>query len=247
MVSHIPRVYLAGRIGPGAMMVEGEPARHLATVLRVRPGDPVLVFAGDGREWEASVTGSTRSGVAIEVGGIARQEASSLVVLEVWCALVRATRFEWAVEKCVEAGADILRPMTTARTQRGDGASAAKMARWQRIAVEAAEQCGRLYLPVVEQAQPLEHLLETFRGTMVFGARDGRPLEDAARQMPQHGHIAIAVGPEGGFSGEETAALARAGAIPVSFGPYTLRTETAAVIGAALTRAAVASAAGSSV
>ena len=121
------------------------------------------------------------------------------------------------------------------------------MARWQRIAVEAAEQCGRLYLPVIEQPSALEHLLETSRGTMVFGARDGRPLEDAARLMPQHGHVAVVVGPEGGFTADETAALARSGAIPVSFGPDVLRTETAAVIGAALTRAAVASAAGSSV
>jgi 16S rRNA (uracil1498-N3)-methyltransferase len=235
-VSHVPRVYLPGRLAHGAATIDGEPGRHLATVLRVRPGDPLLLFAGDGREWAATVTGITKPGVVAEVGELTRQEAPAAVVIETWCALVRAGRFEWALEKCVEAGADVIRPIVTEWTQRGDTPSEAKLARWQRIVVEAAEQSGRLFVPVIESPAPLAHVLDTYRGALVFGAAEGRPPHELAPLLPDRGHLAIVVGPEGGLSDEESAALVRHGAIPTSFGPHTLRTETAAVVGTALIR-----------
>ncbi len=235
-MSHVPRVYLPGRLAHGAVTIDGEAGRHLATVLRVRPGDPLLLFPGDGREWSATVAGVTKAGVVAEVGELTRQEAPPAVVLETWCALVRANRFEWALEKCVEAGADIIRPILTEFTQHGDAPSEAKLARWRRIAVEAAEQSGRLFVPVIETPAPLTHALETHRGGLAFGARDGRPPHEVAPLLPERGHFALVVGPEGGLSDEETGALTRHGGIPTSLGPHTLRTETAAVVGTALIR-----------
>ncbi|MBE0611037.1 MAG: 16S rRNA (uracil(1498)-N(3))-methyltransferase [Dehalococcoidia bacterium] len=235
-MSHVPRVYLPGRLAHGAVTIDGEAGRHLATVLRVRPGDPLLLFPGDGREWSATVSGATKAGVIAEVGELIRQEPPPAVIIETWCALVRANRFEWALEKCVEAGADIIRPILTEFTQRGDTPSDAKLARWQRIVVEAAEQSGRLFVPVIETPAPLAHALETYRGALVFGARDGKPPHEVAPLLPERGHFALVVGPEGGLSDEETGALVRHGGIPTSFGPHTLRTETAAVVGTALIR-----------
>lgn len=235
-MSHVPRVYLPGRLAHGAVTIDGEAGRHLATVLRVRPGDPVLLFPGDGREWSATVAGVTKAGVVAEVGELTRQEAPPAVVLETWCALVRANRFEWALEKCAEAGADIIRPIVTEFTQRGDTPSEAKLARWRRIVVEAAEQSGRLFVPVIEAPAPLAHLLETYRGALVFGAMGGRHARDLAPLLPDHGHIGVVIGPEGGLAEAETATLARHGGISTSFGPHILRTETAAVVGTALIR-----------
>lgn len=235
-MSHIPRVYLPGRLGPGAVTIEGEPGRHLATVLRVRPGDPLLLFPGDGREWSATVSGATKLGVVVEVGQLTRQEAPPAVVIETWCALVRANRFEWALEKCVEAGADIIRPIVTEFTQRGDTPSEAKLSRWRRIIVEASEQSGRLFVPVLESSAPLARARETHRGATLFGDREGKPLRDLAPLLPDYGHVALIVGPEGGLSGEESATLSRTGALAASFGPHILRTETAAVVGTALIR-----------
>lgn len=235
-MSHVPRVYFPGRLAHGAVTIDGEPGRHLATVLRVRPGDPLLLFPGDGREWSATVAGVTKAGVVAEVGELTRQEAPPAVVIETWCAPVRASRFEWALEKCVEAGADVVRPILTEFTQRGDAPSEAKLARWQRIVIEAAEQSGRLYVPVIESPVPLARALETYRATLLFGAKDGRPARDLAPLLPGHGHVAVVIGPEGGLSDEETGALGRQGGIPTSFGPHVLRTETAAVVGTALVR-----------
>lgn len=235
-MSHVPRVYLSGRLAHGAVTIDGEAGRHLATVLRVRPGAPLLLFSGDGREWSATVGGVTTAGVIADVGELNRQEPPAPVVIETWCALIRASRFEWALEKCVEAGADIIRPIVTEFTQRGDTPSEAKLPRWQRIAIEAAEKSGRLFVPAVETPARLAYALETYRGALVFGARDGKPPHEVAPLLPERGHLALVVGPEGGLSDEETGALARHGGIPTSFGPHTLRTETAAVVGTAIIR-----------
>lgn len=235
-MSHVPRVYLPVRLAHGAVTIDGEPGRHLATVLRVRPGDPLLLFAGDGHEWSATVAGVTKSGVVADLGELTRQQPPPPVILETWCALIRANRFEWALEKCVEAGADVIRPVVTEWTQRGDSPSEARLARWQRIVVEAVEQSGRLFVPVIEPPAPLTRVLEPYRGALLIGAKDGKPVFELGPLLPALGHLAVVVGPEGGLSDAETAALTRHGAIPASFGPHILRTETAAVVGTALAR-----------
>lgn len=235
-MSHVPRVYLPQRLAHGPVTIGGDAGRHLAAALRVRPGDPLLLFAGDGREWAATVSEVTKGSVLAGVGEIARQEAPPAVVIETWCALVRANRFEWAIEKCVEAGADIIRPAITAFTQRGDTPSASRLERWRRIVIEAVEQSGRLFVPVIEAPATLERLLAGHRGAIVVADREGRRPADLGTLLPQAGHLALVVGPEGGFAPGESADLARHGAIPATFGPYILRTETAAITGTALLR-----------
>lgn len=234
-MKHIPRVFVAGRIGPGPFSIDGEPARHLNTVLRARPGDPVLLFSGDGREWRAEVRSATKSSTLVEVQEVSRTEGPSPIVLEVWAAPVRANRFDWLVEKCAEAGADIIRPVITEFTQRTD-ASAGKVERWRRIVIEAGEQCGRLFVPVVEPPVTLEGALKTYRGALVYGEPDGPPAAEAARLLPQSGHVALVIGPAGGLSEADIAMLKARGAVAMCFGPHLLRTETAALAGTALVR-----------
>jgi 16S rRNA (uracil1498-N3)-methyltransferase len=235
-VAHIPRLYVPGHLAPGPLSLPAEQARRLSAVMRVASGDALLLFAGDGREWHAAVESAAKGSVLVRVEGLARQGAPPTVVLETWIATIRANRFELALEKCTEAGADVLRPVTCEFSQRGDEPSPAKVERWQRIVVEAAEQCGRLYLPVLQGAAKLDQALESFHGAIVFGDREGVALEEARRLLPASDHVAFVVGPEGGFSPAEVAALRRRGGLAVSFGPYVLRSETAAIAGTALLR-----------
>jgi 16S rRNA (uracil1498-N3)-methyltransferase len=207
--------------------------------MRVREGDELRLFAGDGREWRAVVRAVTKGKVHVTVGEVARQEAPPALVVEAWCALVRPNRFDWALEKCVEAGADVIRPLLTERTGRGDGSSAAKVQRWERIAVEAAEQCGRLFLPVIERAATLTELLARQRVALLMGDPEGATWAETIPLLPLSGRVVVAVGPEGGFSEEETALARSKGALAVRFGPNVLRTETAAVVGVALVRSAL--------
>ena len=235
-MAHIPRVYLSGRLGPGPLFIEGDGARRLGAVMRMREGQQFRVFAGDGREWAATVRAVGKATVHAEIADIVRQEPANPLVVELWCALVRPNRFDWAIEKCVEAGADIIRPLICEHSARGDGGSAARQERWRRIAVEAAEQSGRLYLPVVEPPAAFESLVARGSIPLFVGDRDGRPWSDAATLLPMAGRVAMAVGPEGGFSAEELRRARGAGAVTVTFGPHILRTETAAVVATALLR-----------
>jgi 16S rRNA (uracil1498-N3)-methyltransferase len=204
--------------------------------MRISPGDPFLVFCGDGREWRAEVVSTDGARLHANVLAIERQEAAPPLVVEVWLAVVRAARMDWAIEKCVEAGADVIRPMVTEFCQRGDAASPAKQERWRRLVIEAAEQSGRLTLPPVEPPVAFARLLGQVRGTLLVADRSGRPWVEAAALLPSSGHVAIVIGPEGGLSEQEVAGATAHAGIIVSLGPNILRTETAAPVAVALIR-----------
>ncbi|PFG72948.1 RsmE family RNA methyltransferase [Tepidiforma thermophila] len=235
-MAHVPRLYIRGKLEPGRLLLEGEAATRLGAVLRAQPGDEVRLFAGEGREWRAEVRETARGRVAVEVLGVVRQEPPPEPVVEAWLPIIRAQRFEWALEKCTEAGADIIRPVATAFGQRGEAPSDGKRERWERIAVEASEQCGRLYVPVIEPAAGLEALLGVFRGVLVALERDGLRPAELAPLLPGRGRLAVVCGPEGGFSPGELALLRAKGALFARAGPYVLRAETAAVAGVVLVR-----------
>ena len=223
-----------GRLRPGPLQIRDEAARRLMKVLRLKPGDEFAVFGGEGHEYLATVATMTSKSVNAAVGELLRQSSANPLVVEVWCSVVRPNRFDWAVEKCTEAGADIIRPLTSSRSARGREASNARAERWERIAIEASEQCGRLYIPVLEPPSPFEDRLSQHRGALMVGDAEGRSWDDARQLLPTRGTIAVAIGPEGGFSDEERERASQAGAVPVRFGPNTLRTETAAVVATAL-------------
>jgi 16S rRNA (uracil1498-N3)-methyltransferase len=151
--------------------------------------------------------------------------------------VIRSSRFEDAIEKLTEAGADVIRPVVCEFSQRGEAVSASRMERWRRIVIEASEQCGRLYLPEVLPPAPLGRTLQAFKGALVVAAGDGQPAASIAPLLPSSGHVALVVGPEGGLSPAEEQALSRRGALRLNLGPNVLRTETAAVVGTAVLRA----------
>lgn len=236
-MSRLPRLYVPGRLAAGPLALDSGQSHRLGAVMRLDDGDPFLVFNGDGHEWSATVTASTRGTVHATVAGLARQAPPPALSLEVWVGLVRPNRFDWAIEKCVEAGADVIRPLLTGRAARGEGASDARQERWSRVVVEAAEQCGRLHLAVVAPPASFEPLLAHLRVPLFIAEAGGRPWPEVVPLLPVSGTVAVAIGPEGGFTAEELAAATARGAVTASFGANTLRTETAAVVATALVRA----------
>lgn len=240
-MAHVPRLHIAARLQPGPLLLEEDASRRLTSVMRVRPGDPVRLFSGDGREFDAVVTAAgSRGPVHVTVGTVIRQGPPPDVLIEAWCAIIRPNRFDWAIEKCTEAGVDLVRPLTTAHAARGESASGTRAGRWQRIAVEAAEQSGRLYVPVIEPPLAFAAALRRpGRPPLVVCDATGQPLTALRPLLPAHGRLAVAIGPEGGWSDAELAAARGAGALLLRLGPHILRTETAAVIATALLRDAL--------
>ncbi len=238
-MARLPRLYVQGKLGPGPLQIRGSGAKRLSSVLRLKAGDELALFSGDGHEYQAKVDARTNTLVTLTVGPVLRQVRAPALVVEVWCSLVRANRFDWAVEKCTEAGADIIRPLTSERSARGKDASASRVARWERIAVEASEQCGRLFIPVIEAPSTLEERLSRHHGTLLLADAAGRPWDEASQLFRGSAQLAIAIGPEGGFTDAEREQAIRAGAVSVRLGPHTLRTETAAVAATAMLRATI--------
>jgi 16S rRNA (uracil1498-N3)-methyltransferase len=197
--------------------------------MRLRPGEQFCLFAGDGREWSAEVDAVPGGAVHARVIEVVRQEPAPALSLELWCALVRSNRFDLAVEKCTEAGVDVIRPLLTDHGARGDQPSASRFERWRRIAVEASEQSGRLFVPVVAEPLTLRDALARARHPVVVAGMAGQSWPSLVPMLPDAGPLALAVGPEGGWSDGELATARASGALLARIGPNILRTETAAI------------------
>jgi len=233
----IPRVHLPGPLAPGVITLPPEAARRLASVLRLSSGDAFLAFCGDGKEYLATVEQASAKRLMATLGPVSRQEAPAALSVELYAGLVRANRFDLVVEKTTEAGADVITPLISERAARGDAPSASRYERWERLAAEAAEQSGRLYLPVLQPPVTLERLLDRPGQSILLPHPGEMPWAEAANLLPGRGTLAIVIGPEGGFSDEEVASARQRGAIVASIGPNVFRTETAAIVTTSLVRA----------
>jgi len=224
------RVYVDAVLSPG-IRLELPPAAgvHLAKVLRVRSGDELVVFAGDGLEYPASVESVRGNRVAVAIGEArALDRESPLAVTLVQC-MARADRMDVIVQKATELGVARVIPVQSRRgVVRLDAAQAeSKAAHWRAIVVSACEQCGRNRLPTVEAPRRLLDYLGTLQaGGARFLLEPGGESRPAA---PIDGEVTVAIGPEGGFDEEEIEAFRLAGFQTMRLGPRVLRTETAAI------------------
>ena len=222
----IPRLFLDRELREGLrLQLEGERHHYLAHVLRLRPGAELRLFDGRRGEWRAVVHEIRRRRAVLEVGEQLRElVAESGPTL--YFAPPRRIRLEWLIEKAVELGVGRLAPVLTRRSV----ARPANLQRLRAIAVEAAEQCGRLSLPEIAPLCPLPERLAEDAPQRVLFADTRKPRGDALSWLEREPDCALLVGPEGGFTDEERAALyGRPEIRPVTLGPFILRCETAAL------------------
>ena len=225
------RAYVATPPVPGApAALDAEESHHVARVLRLRAGDPLVVFDGRGGEWEATVDAVGRDGVAVVVGAPRPGDPEAALAVTIVQAFVRPERMEWVLQKGTEIGVAAFRIVPAERSEAPP--SPARLDRYRRIVLEACKQSGRRRLPALEVAA-LEAPPEGVDAIVLDPALDARPLGEVL-QTSRAGRVWIAVGPEGGFSDEEIAACAARGWVRASLGPRTLRTETAGAIAAAI-------------
>jgi 16S rRNA (uracil1498-N3)-methyltransferase len=207
---------------------------HLRDVLRLGLGDQVICFDGLGNEYRGTITQDASREFIVQVE---RQLCKASNELTVWLApgLLKADRFDWVVQKATELGVSRISPVISRHTVvRPDSKFCeAKVTRWQRIAREAAKQCGRTTIPTIDPPQSFETAVTLLKSvplillpTLVVTTIPLRELLTAHTALTQ---VAIVIGPEGDFSREEIAFAEAHGARPVSLGPLTLRAETAAL------------------
>lgn len=229
--SSLPRLFVGELLSKGGVLtLDGGPANYLGNVLRLGAGAQVKLFDDRTGEWLAEIAEAGRKRVTLRVTRHLREREP---VPDLWLvfAPIKKGRIDWVVEKATELGAARLLPVLTARTI----VDKLNLHRLRAHAVEAAEQCERTALPVLDEPVKLAGLLRTWpaeRALFFADENGGEPFAPAAAAAD--GPAAILIGPEGGFTPEEAAAIrALPQARAVSLGPRVLRAETAAV--AALT------------
>ncbi|MEA3041318.1 MAG: rRNA (uracil1498-N3)-methyltransferase [Sphingomonadales bacterium] len=233
--SSLPRLFVGEALSQGAgLALEGAPANYLGNVLRLGAGAQVKLFDDRTGEWLAEIGEAGRKRVSLR---IVRRLREREAVPDLWLmfAPIKRGRIDWLVEKATELGAARLVPVLTARTI----VERLNLERLRAHAIEAAEQCERTALPQIAAPVKLGALLRDWpeeRRLYFADEGGGEPLLAAAAPGP----AAILIGPEGGFTDEERAAVrALAQAKPVSLGPRILRADTAALAALALWMAAV--------
>jgi len=211
-------------------------ARHLRDVLRLSEGDPAFVFDGDGREYECEVSEIRRDSARLKIiAEVSPARPESTLKLTLAVALLKGEKFDLVVQKSTELGVTAVVPVMTklADVRLKDRSDTnRRVARWQRIAFEAAKQSGRALVPRVsapaEFSVVLEGRIESDVGLM-FSERLGQPLDQAIAGGGDTQSISALVGSEGGWTDEELRQADDSGWKIVTLGGRTLRAETAAI------------------
>lgn len=216
----------------GRIRLEGDEFRHLVRVRRLGPGAAVEIFDGKGAATQAEVTALGKEWVDLEARGAPLADRVASCRLTLATAVPKGERFDWLVEKSTELGVDRLVPIVTEHSVVDPRAT--KLDRLRRLIIEASKQCGRNRLMVLDPPVAWRDWLRVSSAATVRLMAHPGGLPPGSWRRPLHGGEAtLAIGPEGGFTEEETTSARTAGWQTVSLGPTLLRIETAAIAGCA--------------
>lgn len=229
------RFYVPGRFRERqTVVIEGREARHIGQVLRMKPGDILLLLDGLGSEYQGEIKEVSAGRVIVTV--LAREESSPEPPVRVVLAqgIPRGDKLEFIIQKGTELGLARLVPLLTPRSVvRPDREwEKNRAARWERVAAEAAKQCRRSVLPKIDSVHSLEQALRMIpQSALAIIPWEGEGevwLKDLLRGE-RASEVWVFIGPEGGWEQREVELAREAGVIPVTLGPRILRTETAAL------------------
>jgi len=225
----IPRIYTDQPLVAQDICELGkEAARHLVTVLRLKPGQPVCLFNGQGGEYSGEIVAASSKSVTVRTANYNPDNRQSPLRTLLGIGISRAERFEWVLQKATELGVTEIFPLYTERTEvklKGDRENK-KQARWQQVLASACEQCGRNLVPVLHNSQPLQDWLCTEADArLLLHHRTTANLQSLSAETPAS--VALLIGPEGGLSPSEIETGLASGFQAIALGPRVLRTETA--------------------
>jgi 16S rRNA (uracil1498-N3)-methyltransferase len=226
----VPRIYVESTLGAGLRAeLDAAAAEKLARVLRLGRGDRVVLFNGDGSDYLGVLEPLGKGRLAVDIETVRSAAPESPLAVTLLQSLARGEKMDWVLQKATELGVAAIIPLLTERTEvRLDTERTARRVRhWQGVVRAACEQCARAVIPRLAEPVHLSHLdLATLPPCRLVLHPGGMPLRALERAMLERG-IAIAVGPEGGFSDLDLRVLERSGFRMLTLGPRVLRTETA--------------------
>ncbi len=221
------------KIGEGFIIIDGTDAHHIARSLRMAEGDEIVICDGSGTEYRCRLTRIRDEECRCEIIEQLVSEAESPVEITLCMAYPKGDKLEVVIQKAVELGASRIIPFESSRCIKRPKAEKAEKqtARLQRIAEEAAKQCGRAKIPTVVQPMSYSAMLDEAKGCSAalfcYENEGGLTVKNLLKEMNKPDSIAIIVGAEGGFSPEEAEEAKARGCLSVSLGNRILRCETA--------------------
>jgi 16S rRNA (uracil1498-N3)-methyltransferase len=218
------RFYVNCELKPGLVTLQGAEAHHLAVVCRLRPGDAVCLFNGDGRQYPARIEEVSRRSATLDVFAVESPARELAFRLHVAAPLPRGDRAQFLLEKLTELGATSFVPLQTARSVVHPRET--KLDKLQRHVIEASKQCGR---NVLLQVRPMLEWSAFCRSAELPERRFLAHPGGEGKHETSGGDTVVAVGPEGGFTDDEVALARAAGWRSLDLGPRILRVETAAI------------------
>jgi 16S rRNA (uracil1498-N3)-methyltransferase len=224
----VPRVFTPQPLQPHIeVTLESGASHHLCKVLRMKAGEQLILFNGEGGQYVASLISPDRNRAVAVTGAFDAVDRESGLTLHLGIALSRGDRMDWVVQKATELGVNKISPLETERTgARLDAKRRDKKLRhWRQIVISACEQCGRNRVPRIVEIRRLSDWLQGVSedARFVLHHRADKMTGEAAAP----GSVALLVGPEGGLSRHEVASAHENGFKELSIGPRILRTETA--------------------
>jgi 16S rRNA (uracil1498-N3)-methyltransferase len=228
------------RLTADRAVLTGPALHHVQAVLRLQPGDELVVFDGKGREALGVLELYQGETAVVRIVEEIDSSTESSLDLTIAPCLAKGKKLDLVVEKIVELGVDRVCPISSDRSvsRPREDTAVNKVERWRRIAVAAAEQSGRTQVPVVERIRSFEEFIPTRPDDtlgLIFTTNADHDPPATLRQRYPNTHSVIAVlGPEGGFSDQELELAAEHGWIDVGMGPRVLRAETASIVAAAV-------------
>jgi 16S rRNA (uracil1498-N3)-methyltransferase len=222
-----------------ALNLSGPEAHHGRNVLRLEPGDKVVVFDGRGRELTAEIVSTDASHIQLRKLHEARTPRLRCRIT-LGQAIPKGKNMDLIVQKAVEIGAAEIAPIISDRTvvRLDDESAAAKHTKWQAVAIEAAKQCGQNWLPQVHAPCSLAQFFQEHRrfdlqliGSLQADAVHLKKIlaEYAAEHGDRPASVLMLVGPEGDFTPAELSLARSHGCRPITLGPIVLRVETASI------------------
>ncbi len=234
-----PRLYVEEALESNRQLtLNKDQAHYLINVLRLDPGDSVLIFNGRDGEWLATRAQSSRKSAILDLIEQTRTQPQRGSIQFLFAPLKHA-RLDYLIQKAVEMGVDRIRPVITKHTQ----VTRLNLDRMRANIIEASEQCGILTVPELLPELRLEELLASWKAseTLIFCDERAANQDPVANlQKTKNGSVAVLIGPEGGFSDQEREKLSEIqSVIRLSLGPRILRADTAAVAALALVQATI--------
>ncbi|NWO05122.1 MAG: 16S rRNA (uracil(1498)-N(3))-methyltransferase [Alteromonadaceae bacterium] len=232
----IPRIHTDSPLAVGHQCeLDDNAAQHVGRVLRMQPEQELLLFNGDGHDYQARIVAASKKNVTVEVHEQLENTTESSLKVVLGQTLSKGDRMDYAVQKAVEMGVTEIVPLSTERCDvklKGDREEK-RLRHWQQVAISAAEQCGRARVPEILPVMSVTEWLAHSQGCDLRLVLHHR-TEQHLSAMTKPASVALMIGPEGGLSAEEISQAETTGFFPVALGPRVLRTETAPVAALAL-------------